>query len=87
MKPRVRLTVVLAFGLSSLYGQTCAPSRLLPAASVSGVLDGGSCVLSDGSYDIEDCGDTGARLEPTPSQPVTYARCESKNHRLVLARR
>jgi hypothetical protein len=27
------------------------------------------------------------RADPTPSQPVTYTRCESKNHQLVLTRR
>ena len=37
--------------------------------------------------DLESCGDEGSRLEPTPSQPVTYASCYSKNHRMVLARR
>ena len=45
----MRLAVAIALGVCSLYGQRCAPSRLLPAGSVSGTLDGDSCLLSDGS--------------------------------------
>src|SRR6186997_3243838 len=45
----MRLAVAIALGVCSLYGQTCAPSRLLPAGSVTGTLDGDSCLLSDGS--------------------------------------
>jgi hypothetical protein len=40
----------LAFlGISTLYGQTCAPVAILPVAQVSGQLDGSSCSLSDSS--------------------------------------
>ena len=27
------------------------------------------------------------RADPTPSEPVSFARCDSKNHRLLLTRR
>ena len=72
-----------------------ATSTITPAPSVvSAAFDGRItyCALKsplgeNDIADIEACGTPSSRLQPTPSQPVTYARCESKNHRLVLARR
>src|SRR5690348_3231977 len=43
----MRLVMFLGLGLSSLYGQTCAPVRVLPVGSVSGTLDNSNCQLSD----------------------------------------
>ncbi len=75
----------IAFRGTATATVTPAPSVIL--AAFDGRMD--YCALKSplGDFDIEDCGYPGSRLEPTPSQPVTYARCESKNHRLVLARR
>ena len=36
-----------AFGLMPLFGQMCAPVRMLPAGAVSGTLDNSNCQLSD----------------------------------------
>jgi hypothetical protein len=44
-----RVILLLGLGLASLYGQTCQPSPMLPAGSVSGALDAASCTLSDGT--------------------------------------
>ncbi|MGO9260607.1 MAG: PPC domain-containing protein [Bryobacteraceae bacterium] len=38
-----------AFAVSVVHGQTCAPVRILPSATVSASLDNSSCVLSDGT--------------------------------------
>jgi len=43
--------------------------------------------LGENDIEIEGCGTPSSRLEPTLSQPVTQARCESRNHRMILARR
>src|SRR6266481_8688794 len=46
----MRLLVAACFGLSSLWGQMCAPiGRLQPTGSLAGTLDGTSCRLSDGT--------------------------------------
>jgi hypothetical protein len=45
----MRLAFLAFLGISTLYGQTCAPVSILPVAQVSGQLDGSSCSLSDSS--------------------------------------
>ncbi len=45
----MRLASLAFLGISTLYGQTCAPVSILPVAQVSGQLDGSSCSLSDSS--------------------------------------
>ena len=75
----------IAFRGTATASVTPAPSVI--SAAFDGRMD--YCALKSplGDYDIEDCGYPGSRLEPTPSQPVTYTSCVSKNHRLVLTRR
>jgi hypothetical protein len=68
---------------------TVTPAPSVISAAFDGRID--YCSLKrpisiDDIDDLESCG-AGSRLEPTPSQPVTYASCQSKNHRLVLTRR
>jgi hypothetical protein len=49
----MRMIVVAALGLSTLYAQPCVPSRILPAGTISGVLSSTSCLLSDATaYDV-----------------------------------
>src|SRR5688572_14279181 len=72
-----------------------ATSTVTPAPSVISAAFVGNisyCSLKrpirlDDHDELEGCGDPSSRLEPTPSQPVTYASCESKNHRLTFTRR
>ena len=45
----VRLAAGILLGSLALYGQTCAPLRIAPAATVSSSLDGSSCLLPDGT--------------------------------------
>lgn len=45
----MRLAFLAFLGISTLYGQTCAPVSIQPVAQVSGQLDGSSCSLSDSS--------------------------------------
>jgi hypothetical protein len=62
------------------------PGASLIAATFDGYIE--YCRLKDSSaFPVEGCiaGDS-ALAEPTPSQPVTYARCESKNHPMVFTR-
>jgi len=75
----------VAFRGTATAAVTPAPSVI--SAAFDGRID--YCALKSplGTDDIEACGYPGSRLEPTPSQPVTYARCESKNHRLTFTRR
>jgi hypothetical protein len=42
-----RWVVLWVIGILPAFGQTCAPTRLLPAANVSGTLDNASCQLPD----------------------------------------
>jgi hypothetical protein len=42
-----RWVVLWVIGLLPAFGQTCAPTRLLPVANVSGTLDNASCQLPD----------------------------------------
>ena len=44
-------------------------------------------IRMDDVDELESCGDPSSRLEPTPSQPVTYASCGSRNHQLTFTRR
>jgi hypothetical protein len=64
---------------------TVTPAPSVISAAFDGQID--YCSLKRPIEDFESCGDSGSLLEPTPSQPVTYASCVSKNHRLVLTRR
>jgi hypothetical protein len=43
----MRLLWLAALALPSLYGQNCAPARILAAGTVTGTLDNSSCFLSD----------------------------------------
>src|ERR1051325_1843332 len=43
----MRLFWLLAAAIPCALGQTCAPSRILPAGAISGSLDSASCRLSD----------------------------------------
>ena len=45
----MRLAWAVLVAAFCLHGQTCAPVRLLPSATVTGSLDGSSCQLSDGT--------------------------------------
>jgi hypothetical protein len=45
----MRIFGVVLLGLSSLYGQTCAPARIQSNGSVTGRLDDSSCRLTDAS--------------------------------------
>ena len=45
----MRLAVALLASAACAFGQVCVPGRILPADTVAGTLDSGSCVLSDGS--------------------------------------
>lgn len=47
LRHHMRLALLPLLAASSLYGQMCAPGRLLPAGDVSGSLDDASCFLSD----------------------------------------
>jgi hypothetical protein len=72
-----------------------ATSTVTPAPSVISAAFVGNiryCSLKrpirlDDHDELEGCGDPSSRLEPTPSQPVTYVSCDSKNHRLTFMRR
>src|SRR5579862_9435583 len=45
----MRLVFAMCLGWSAACAQTCVPTRILPAGTVSGTLDSTSCALSDGS--------------------------------------
>jgi hypothetical protein len=65
-----------------------ASTTVAPGASISATLNGWIefCTLKSPMLEGYSC-EEHERAEPTPSQPVTYARCESSNHHIVLARR
>ena len=66
---------------------TVVPEASLIAATFDGYIE--YCRLKDSSaFPREGCiaGDS-ALAEPTPSQPVNFARCQSRNHRLTFTRR
>jgi len=74
----------LAFRGTATATVTPAPSVI--SAAFDGPID--YCALKSlGVSDIEACGSGDSWLDPTPSQPVTYTRCESKNHQMVFTRR
>jgi Bacterial pre-peptidase C-terminal domain len=44
-----RLGLILSFGLSALYAQTCLPAPILPGAAATGTVSATDCTLSDGT--------------------------------------
>ncbi len=66
---------------------TVTPGASLIAATFDGLLE--YCRLKDSSTDpVNGCGPGSSALaEPTPSQPVNFASCQSRNHRLTFTRR
>ena len=45
----MKILAAVLLGLSSLYGQTCVPAKILPNGSAKGTLNDTSCRLTDGS--------------------------------------
>jgi hypothetical protein len=68
-----------------------ATATVMPASTISADFDGWItyCTLKSplvSSWGFQ-CDAPSLRADPTPSRPVTYARCDSKSHRMTLARR
>ena len=70
------------------YSGTARTSTTAGASTITAALDGwiDFCALKQ-PMDPDYACPADQRADPTPSQPVTYARCESKNHQIVLTRR
>ena len=65
---------------------TVVPGASLIAATFDGYLE--YCRLKDSTDAVNGCGPGSSALaEPTPSQPVNFASCQSRNHRLTFTRR
>ena len=66
---------------------TVVSGASLIAATFDGLLE--YCRLKDSSSDpVNGCSSGSSALaEPTPSQPVNFAGCQSRNHRLTFTRR
>ena len=77
-------TYVVAGGGASA---TVVPGASLIAATFDGLIE--YCRLKDSSVPpVEGCDPRSSALaEPTPSQPVNFASCQSMNHRLTFTRR
>ena len=74
--------------LSGTATATVTPS----ASAITAAFDGwiAYCALKSpllGLWSDTDCGSPSSRLPPTPARPVTYTRCDSRNHRMALTRR
>ena len=77
-------TYVLVGGSASA---TVLPGASLIAATFDGLLE--YCHLKDSSTNpVDGCSSGSSALaEPTPSQPVNFAGCQSRDHRLTFTRR
>ncbi|MEO8678238.1 MAG: hypothetical protein ABI665_04280, partial [Vicinamibacterales bacterium] len=70
-------------------GNAAASAPSVSAPTISMGLEGwiDYCVMPSPMGTYYNCGTSNFTGEPIPGAAVTYAHCESKNHRLILARR